>query len=241
MSKIIFVIVFAILIHMYFTFDISDEPLTHNRFGDISKARGIWRNIYGDEYDVLKNKHLGTTEEIAWNIMCQHINQINYYRSLHGVPDLKMHIELNEVAQILANHIVKTKYYEHGPTQFMYGENICLQQLSFDAGKRSADLYYDEFFKLDKYGNPYNFNGTEFEKSQAGNSCIRGHAISIVWKNAREIGVGVAYGNSFYDNEENFEKSYIITAVINPATNVIGEFVDNVVPRETPFYRLILL
>ncbi|XP_050525382.1 uncharacterized protein LOC126896529 isoform X2 [Daktulosphaira vitifoliae] len=208
MNKIIILIILATISNMFSTFEISTSPLTHNIFGSLYDTHEIWYTKYGVKYKDLMIQHVGTTEQIAGYVRNEHILRVNFYRSLHDVPALKMHQELNYLAQILANHIVLTHYFEHGPTVRKYGENICLRKNWRGAGDRAADRYYDELFKLDENGKVYNFNGTEEQMSDEDQVNLRGHAINMIWKNVKEIGVGVAYGDWFYDDDNGFwEKS----------------------------------
>ncbi|XP_050525379.1 Golgi-associated plant pathogenesis-related protein 1-like [Daktulosphaira vitifoliae] len=240
MYKIIILIILATISNMFSTFEISTNPLTHNAYGDLYDAHEIWYKKYGDKYKDLMIEHIGTTEHVAGYVRNEHILRVNYYRSLHDVPALKMHQELNHLAQILANHIVLTHYFEHGPTVRKYGENICLRKNWLGAGDRAADRYYDELFKLDENGKVYNFNGTEEEISGKDQVSLRGHAICMLWKNAKEIGVGVAYGDWFFDDTDNgvWEKNYVITTIINPNTTILTKFKENLLPRIKPFERL---
>ncbi|XP_050525406.1 uncharacterized protein LOC126896546 [Daktulosphaira vitifoliae] len=154
--------------------------MTPSAFGDVNKAYKIWYDLMGDEYIELMGHYIGTTVDEAVKIRDEHIDRVNFYRLLHGVPGVKMHEELNELAQMLANYIVLTNLYEHGPTKTVFSENLCLIKYPNEAGRNAADLYYDEFFILDEFGNTFNFHGTESEMLKDAESGFRGHALHMI-------------------------------------------------------------
>ncbi|XP_050525380.1 Golgi-associated plant pathogenesis-related protein 1-like [Daktulosphaira vitifoliae] len=240
MNKIIILIILTTISNMFSTFKISTKSLSHNAYGDAIKAYEIWYKKYGDKYKDLMNQHIGTTEHIACYVRNEHILRVNFYRSLHGVPDLKMHKELNYLAQILANHIVLSHYYEHGPTINIFGENLCLKTNWLGAGNKAADQYYDEFFRLNKNLKAFDFDGTDSEMSDDANSCKRGHALTMIWKDSKEIGVGVAYGDWFFDDTDNgvWGKNYVIVTLTNPGSIIKNEYKKNILPRIKSFERL---
>lgn len=67
------------------------------------------------------------------------------------------------------------------------------------------------------------------------NTVGRDPSTSIIWKNASEIGIGVAFTNEVEDIDGEIVKQpmFIIALVINPMTNVIGEYKENIKPRIT--------
>ncbi|XP_037514514.1 uncharacterized protein LOC119390880 [Rhipicephalus sanguineus] len=68
-------------------------------------------NFYGDFTDYMRK------------VQHQARKQHNYYRRLHGVPDLKESEELNRYAQAWAERLAKTGQFKHR-SKSPYGENI---------------------------------------------------------------------------------------------------------------------
>ncbi|KAH6932589.1 hypothetical protein HPB50_007952 [Hyalomma asiaticum] len=105
----------------------------------------------------------------------------NYYRRLHGVPDLKDSDELNRYAQAWANHLAKTGKFRHR-TRSPYGENIYMSYNSNPNVKVNGKAPVDSWYSEVKY---YNYNNNNFNPKA-------GHFTQVIWKGSRWLGTGVA-------------------------------------------------
>lgn len=145
---------------------------------------------------------------------------VNYYRKLHGAAPVAIAANLNFVAQDWADQMAEYRLWEHSGVP--YGENIAggwsPSKADFDKSDKNTfalsaiDLWYEEVAL-------YNF-------SSPGWSPITGHFTQLVWKDTKEIGIGVAYN----------EESLAVYVVMNywPSGNWPKGFVVNVSPRPSP-------
>uniref|UniRef100_A0A0B7A2Z1 SCP domain-containing protein n=1 Tax=Arion vulgaris TaxID=1028688 RepID=A0A0B7A2Z1_9EUPU len=136
----------------------------------------------------------------------------NQRRKKHGSPALKLSSNLNEYAQKWADHLVKSKTFQHSDCKMngtQLGENIATKWSSDHAdytGEEVTEQWYDEIKK-------HNFSSE--------GSTGTGHFTQVVWKETKQLGVGKAKdGNG----------KIIIVASYLPAGNLIGSFTKNVLP-----------
>ncbi|CAF0721775.1 unnamed protein product [Brachionus calyciflorus] len=141
------------------------------------------------------------------------VNQHNILRQNHNVSDLVLNPDLVQLAQNEAD-----KYADNGvmDSQIVKYKNTGL-------GKNSAI-----------YAGPAGYSGIQptnlwYQKSQKFNYASNsiqdsGTFTQVVWKNSKEIGVGVTKkDNKFY-----------IVALYNPPGNILGTVTQNVLPPLNP-------
>lgn len=123
----------------------------------------------------------------------------NYLRYLHGSPALKLSDTLCQISQKLADYLIK---------KAQYGENTyCI--ISTDpnrkiSGDEAVLSWYNEAERHNFSKDPTDGSTKNFSQ--------------LVWKNSKELGVGLA----IKDNRT------VIVANYDPPGNIIGEFVENV-------------
>jgi uncharacterized protein YkwD len=132
----------------------------------------------------------------------------NRARAEVGSPPLVLNQELSQYAQQWADHLAKTEPHIYHSNRVMngkqVGENIFWSSNREVHGVIDAwNAWYDEKLNY-KYGpvdgvkRPYKI----------------GHYTQIVWKNAKEMGMGVAYS----------EKGIVVVCSYYPHGNIINEY-----------------
>ncbi|XP_048875517.1 LOW QUALITY PROTEIN: uncharacterized protein LOC125746025 [Brienomyrus brachyistius] len=104
----------------------------------------------------------------------------NAYRQDHGAPPLTLSGELCVSAQSWADHLLAIRMLKHNP-QSDKGENIFCMQSSSPmkiSGKQPVEKWYNEI-------KDYNFSRPGFAPNT-------GHFTQVVWKDTKELGVGIA-------------------------------------------------
>ncbi|XP_072570790.1 uncharacterized protein [Paramormyrops kingsleyae] len=104
----------------------------------------------------------------------------NAYRQDHGAPPLTLSRELSVSAQSWADHLLAIRMLKHSP-QSDKGENIFCMQSSRPmkiSGKQPVENWYNEI-------KDYNFSRPGFTPNT-------GHFTQVVWKDTKELGVGIA-------------------------------------------------
>ncbi|XP_030636707.1 GLI pathogenesis-related 2 [Chanos chanos] len=134
----------------------------------------------------------------------------NEYRALHGAPPLTMNTQLSRSAQAWAEHLLSTNAMQHSKGN--YGENLFYSWSSppkTPTGREAVDKWYSEI-------KDYNFSKPGFVSGT-------GHFTQVVWKDSRELGVGLAT-----DGE-----TVIVVGQYLPAGNITnpGYFEKNVLPK----------
>uniref|UniRef100_F7C095 GLI pathogenesis-related 2 n=1 Tax=Xenopus tropicalis TaxID=8364 RepID=F7C095_XENTR len=134
----------------------------------------------------------------------------NTYRRKHGAPPLQLSRDLCRSAQQWADHLLSIRTLEHSGGNT--GENLYYKYSSVARelpGQEPVDAWYDEIKNYD-FGRPGFRSNT-------------GHFTQVVWKDSKEVGVGVATdGNGLY----------FVVGQYNPAGNITnpGYFEKNVLP-----------
>ncbi|KAK5870512.1 hypothetical protein PBY51_003454 [Eleginops maclovinus] len=103
----------------------------------------------------------------------------NAYRAKHGAPQLTLNSEMSAAAQKWADHLLSINSLQHSDNND--GENIYnmwSSAASNSTGKEAVDSWYSEIKDYD-WSSP-GFNGNT------------GHFTQVVWKESRELGVGLA-------------------------------------------------
>ncbi|XP_075041580.1 uncharacterized protein LOC142101202 isoform X2 [Mixophyes fleayi] len=138
--------------------------------------------------------------------VCAH----NTYRKKHGAPPLQLNQDLCRSAQEWANHLLSIRTLKHSGTD--HGENLYYKYSSSTLelpGQEPVDSWYDEIKNYD-FGRPGFRSNT-------------GHFTQVVWKESKEVGVGVATnGNGLF----------FVVGQYSPAGNITnpGYFEKNVLP-----------
>ncbi|XP_033638122.1 Golgi-associated plant pathogenesis-related protein 1-like [Asterias rubens] len=124
-------------------------------------------------------------ERIRWEVLEMH----NVYRARHGVQPLVLSGTINNIAQSWAETMARIGKLEHSPKSSRpdCGENIHHSwSTAFDinavTGGEAVKSFYDEI-------EDYDFNKPG-EKPASGK--VIGHFTALVWKDSKELGVGVA-------------------------------------------------
>uniref|UniRef100_A0A6Q2WZ70 SCP domain-containing protein n=1 Tax=Esox lucius TaxID=8010 RepID=A0A6Q2WZ70_ESOLU len=139
----------------------------------------------------------------------QFVDAHNVYRQKHGAPPLTLSRDLCNSAHKWANHLLSSKSLQHSSTD--HGENLYYAYSSapkkFD-GKDAVDNWYSEI-------KDYHFDKPGFTSGT-------GHFTQVVWKDSREVGVGIATDG----------KTIIVVGQYHPAGNIsnAGYFEKNVLP-----------
>ncbi|XP_034152939.1 uncharacterized protein LOC105021790 isoform X1 [Esox lucius] len=139
----------------------------------------------------------------------QFVDAHNDYRQKHGAPPLTLSKDLCNSAQKWADHLLSLKCLEHSSTD--HGENLYYASSSVPKeynGKDAVDKWYSEI-------KDYHFDKSGFTPGT-------GHFTQVVWKDSREVGVGIATDG----------KTIIVVGQYNPAGNIsnAGYFEKNVLP-----------
>ncbi|OCT65187.1 Golgi-associated plant pathogenesis-related protein 1 [Xenopus laevis] len=135
----------------------------------------------------------------------QFLETHNNYRKKHNVPLLKLNEELSKSAQQWANYLLSIHKLQHSNKG---GENLYFRYSSSTgtlAGNVAVDAWYNEV-------KAYDYNKPDFKPET-------GHFTQVVWKNSKELGVGVATDN---------KGTFYVVGRYSPAGNVIGQFKNNV-------------
>lgn len=137
------------------------------------------------------------------------LNAHNDYRQKHGVPPLELSEKICEVAQKWADVLAKKKKLIHSDTK-EYGENLYFKSSPNEdtpiTGEEVVEYWYKEI-------DAYIF-------AEEPKNTLAFHFTQVVWKDSKEIGVGIA---------KNKGKVYVV-ANYSPAGNVMGNFTKNVPP-----------
>ncbi|XP_076868031.1 GLI pathogenesis-related 2 [Brachyhypopomus gauderio] len=133
----------------------------------------------------------------------------NTYRSQHGAPPLTMNQTLCRSAQSWAEHLLSIRTLKHSDGS--YGENVYYSYSSVPkklTGREAVDSWYSEI-------KDYRFNRPGFTSGT-------GHFTQVVWKDTRELGVGVATNGTM---------TFVVGQYL-PAGNISnpGYFEKNVLP-----------
>ncbi|KAM3910853.1 uncharacterized protein RB166_019653 isoform 2-T5 [Leptodactylus fuscus] len=137
----------------------------------------------------------------------------NIYRKKHGAPPLQLNRELCRSAQAWADHLLSIRTLKHSGTD--HGENLYYKYSSSTRelpGEEPVDSWYDEIKN-------YDFARPGFRSNT-------GHFTQVVWKDSKEVGVGIATdGNGLF----------FVVGQYNPAGNITnpGYFERNVLPSGT--------
>ncbi|GCB69396.1 GLI pathogenesis-related 2 [Scyliorhinus torazame] len=140
----------------------------------------------------------------------QLLKSVNDCRAKHGAGVLTLNPAISEKAEKWAKHLVSCRTLKHSDTS--YGENIWCQQGHGSqpvTGKEVVDYWYDEIKN-------YDFSSPGFQKN-----C--GHFTQLVWRESKEVGVGLASDGKGLT---------IVVAQFDPAGNITnpGYFAKNVLP-----------
>ncbi|CAL8405594.1 unnamed protein product [Arctogadus glacialis] len=134
----------------------------------------------------------------------------NTYRQMHQSPPLTMTKDLNESAQSWANHLLDIGHLEHSGK----GENTYCMFSSAPinlTGKEAVESWYGEV------------KDYEYNSPGPGPKDTTGHFTQVVWKETKEVGVGLATDS----------KRVFVVAQYRPAGNMKGteNFQRNVLPQ----------
>ncbi|XP_053086503.1 Golgi-associated plant pathogenesis-related protein 1 isoform X2 [Pangasianodon hypophthalmus] len=135
----------------------------------------------------------------------------NKYRKQHGAPPLTLDPNLNCSAQAWAENLLSIRALKHSDTNL--GENLYYTYSSSPkkvTGHIAVDSWYNEIKN-------YDFNRPGF-------SSETGHFTQVVWKDSKELGVGVATDGT----------TTFVVGHYSPAGNIsnAGYFEKNVLPLE---------
>ncbi|CAF1111504.1 unnamed protein product [Adineta steineri] len=132
----------------------------------------------------------------------------NTLRARHCAANLALDDNLNKIAQSYAEKLVNTNSFAHSNNG--YGENLYMMSSSASLaslhGKTATQSWYDEV-------KDYNY-------SQPGFSAKVGHFTQVIWKNSKQLGVGVAFS-------KDGRKAVVVTNY-SPPGNYMNQFDQNV-------------
>ncbi|XP_050536302.1 uncharacterized protein LOC126902745 [Daktulosphaira vitifoliae] len=198
---------------------------------NVQKAWNEWEIQFNGMYHQYKKHNRGFEYNANkyFTIKNQYLSEINKFRSWHSVNHLNENIELNKLAQAHANYLAMTGIFSLSPTKYIFGEIISYCSMIEDLGKIVALNTYSKF---DKGKNIFNFDADEEEMTQDENIEGRHDATALIWKSATEIGIGISCTRKFKNDNIIFnEPLVIIVVLISPDINIIGEYKENIQPR----------
>uniref|UniRef100_A0A8C7WRH2 SCP domain-containing protein n=1 Tax=Oryzias sinensis TaxID=183150 RepID=A0A8C7WRH2_9TELE len=142
--------------------------------------------------------------------LTEFLNAHNAYRALHGAPPLTYNKELCDEAQKWADECLKTRTLGHSDTKD--GENVYYTSGSPSVtvtGKDAVDEWYSEI-------KDYNFKTSGFQSGT-------GHFTQVVWKESKELGLGMATDG----------RTAFVVGQYRPPGNFTnpGQFEANVLPK----------
>uniref|UniRef100_A0A3B5LPR1 SCP domain-containing protein n=1 Tax=Xiphophorus couchianus TaxID=32473 RepID=A0A3B5LPR1_9TELE len=109
----------------------------------------------------------------------QFLDAHNNYRAAHGAQNLTYNGDLNSAAQKWAEHLLQSNTMKHSNIED--GENIYYSYNSEKVtpqGKSAVDSWYGEI--------------KDYDFTRPGVQPKTGHFTQVVWKDTKELGVGVA-------------------------------------------------
>lgn len=132
----------------------------------------------------------------------------NQYRVMHGAVPLNWSPGLANAAQAWAEKIAREGSLSHASREDRYykGENVCRMSSHFTVDD-ALRIWYSE------KGN-YDYDKPGFDLST-------GHFTQVVWRDTREVGVGMA-------KSPDGKLTYMV-ARYNPPGNILNRFKENVV------------
>ncbi|XP_050536304.1 uncharacterized protein LOC126902748 [Daktulosphaira vitifoliae] len=202
-----------------------------NLMRDLNMAWNEWNNHFKGDHWQYVGHYEGMTDDINTHskITLQYLSGINNVRNWHNVEPLKQIIELDNIAQSYANYIAKTGSFEVSNFNKVFGLLKSCRDVDEDVGKRVPIELYSNFDKGDK---PFDFYANEKEMVINENVEGRDKSISMIWKSAINIGIGVAKTNEIiYNKNKHHGLYYIIVAVIYPEPRELGKYKENITPR----------
>lgn len=130
----------------------------------------------------------------------------NRLRARHSAPPLKLNPAISRYAQEWANNLAARNTMQHRSSN-KYGENLyaCYGKTNVE-GEDAVKSWYDEV-KYYRFGQP-----------SPGNFSQVGHFTQVVWKESRELGVGIAKNGS----------SVYVVCNYHPPGNFMGKYASNV-------------
>ncbi|UJR22971.1 hypothetical protein I4U23_025998 [Adineta vaga] len=141
------------------------------------------------------------------------LKQHNILRARHCVAGLVLDTKLSQTAQAYADKLAAENNFQHSNNG--HGENLYMMSSSASIvglvpGSKATQSWYDEI-------KDYNYNLPGF-------SAKVGHFTQVVWKNSKQLGVGIAYANN--------GRKAIIVANYSPPGNYMGQFPQNVLQAQ---------
>jgi uncharacterized protein YkwD len=136
-------------------------------------------------------------------------DETNRYRRAHGVPPVKHSAKAEKIAQAWADHMAKQGAMQHSAPDFREncGENVFMSTDENADAKQATDNWYNEIKLYKKFGTEDSFAGT-------------GHFTQMVWKDATQVGFGVARNKN----------GTAVCATFNPMGNMGGQYGACVLP-----------
>ena len=131
----------------------------------------------------------------------------NEIRQLHGSPELTPNTSLNNKAQDYAKQILDSQGKKAFPAN-TYNDSAVGENVIISSKKEPNEIF-------EKWYNEKNSYDFSLKKKKKGT----GHFTQIVWKETKEIGIGL---------EKDDKNNICCVALYYPGGNVIGEFSSNV-------------
>ncbi|XP_063699506.1 venom allergen 5-like [Culicoides brevitarsis] len=138
------------------------------------------------------------------------LNSHNKYRKMHHAPPLSLNRNLCKFAEEWAKNLASRGVMQHRSNN-SYGENIYYKWGTGNIsvkGDDAVDSWYSEI-------KDYTFAAGKFTSGT-------GHFTQVVWKESRELGVGMA---------KNSKNQIFVVCNYDPAGNYEGQFRENVLPK----------
>uniref|UniRef100_A0A1B0CTI2 SCP domain-containing protein n=1 Tax=Lutzomyia longipalpis TaxID=7200 RepID=A0A1B0CTI2_LUTLO len=141
-------------------------------------------------------------------VLMECLNAHNEYRARHGSPPLTLNNNLCRFADEWARNLAARGQMFHRQNS-PYGENIYMSYGMVVTGKSAVDSWYSEI-KSHVFGREPTSMGT-------------GHFTQVVWKDSRQLGVGMATNAA--------GQTYVV-ANYDPPGNYIGRYAQQVPPLQ---------
>ncbi|KAM8934540.1 Golgi-associated plant pathogenesis-related protein 1 isoform 3-T3 [Pelodytes ibericus] len=163
---------------------------------------------FSQRFSGLRLQEQGNSKKFEDDFLAAH----NTYRKQHGAPPLRLNQDLCNSAQKWADHLLSLRSLKHSGTD--HGENLFYKYSSNArelSGNEPVDSWYSEIKN-------YNF-------SRPGFGSNTGHFTQVVWKDSKEVGVGLATDG---------KGLFFVVGQYNPTGNITnpGYFEKNVLPAE---------
>jgi glioma pathogenesis-related protein 2 len=133
----------------------------------------------------------------------------NQLRARHGSPKLFIDSQLNSIAQLYANQLAASQYFEHSfdAQNGQFGENLYK--------KCTYPGYPDVKNIVFRASNKWYEGSRFFNYAQPSFNTQTGHFTAMIWKSSNRVGFGIASGKKF-DGLSWLNCVYVVANYLSP-------------------------